>query len=647
MRAGLKLQDPGKPKDLTQIELDGSYAPAVEARFHGSVTDQLSWVANFNATLIGGTLGPTGSVGVEDLIAQYKLANEFQIWAGRLLVPSDRSNFAGPFFMIPWNYPGFYVAGAPLGPKDGPNGRDQGVTVWGNALDAKLKYYVGAYALDYALSPGTATSSQPYYSGRISYTIQGSEGGYFGSSTYYGAKNIVTIGVGGQYQKNGAENVKTETAAACPGGPNCKDNFMFMGDLLVEEATSAGTFTFEGQYYKFTDGYVFAGAAPALVYAPEDGLYALVAYLAPKPINLQPMVRLQQTIDPGLDHLRCGPCIRDQGLRRAHRRDLRAHRSRHQHHDHRAEPGPKLHSARVSTAESLTTSRDSQERVERTGPQQGDSTRSGNILRQIEEAIVALCHPGGPKARRTSRALAAGHGLPRATLKVVPLVARGVLRPLRGLRMTANNFASISRSSARRRGDRGRARRRGRSWLPRRRRFPLHEKEPLGDAPGERQLLLDQEDRDLLLGIEPANHFPELVDDARLNALGRLVEQHALWLQGEGTTDGELLLLPAGQVTATAAHHRAQDGEEAKDEVGNVTMTALARERSHAKILLDRELWKNVAPLRDVGDSVPRALRHLRADELMTTEADTPRGGRDEPHDGPQAAWSCRPRCAP
>jgi hypothetical protein len=293
VRAGLRLQTTAQPKDMTEIHLDSSYAPAVEARFHGAVTDQFSWVANFNATLIGGTLAPTGSVGVEDLILQYKAADEFQIWAGRLLVPSDRSNFAGPFFMIPWNYPGFYVAGAPLGPKDGPNGRDQGVTVWGNAIDAKLKYYVGAYGLD-QFGPG----SQPYYSGRISYSIQGSEGGYFGSSTYYGAKNVVTIGIGGQYQKNGAEKAKDEAAAGCPGGPACKDNLMFMADALVEENTGAGTLTLEAQYYKFTDGYVFAGAAPDLVYAPEDGFYFLAAYLLPKPINLQPMVRLQQTVDP-------------------------------------------------------------------------------------------------------------------------------------------------------------------------------------------------------------------------------------------------------------------------------------------------------------------------------------------------------------
>jgi hypothetical protein len=299
VRAGLRLQSVEQPKNMTEIHLDNdAYDATAEARFHGAVTDNFSWVVNFNATLNAPTLAPAGSVGVMDLIAQYKAAKEFNIWAGRLLVPSDRSNFSGPFFSLPWNYPGFYVHGAaPLGPKDGPTGRDQGVTVWGNALDDKLKYYAGAYGIDVE-GPGT----EPYYSARVSYTLQGSEPGYFGSSTYYGAKNVLTIGVGGQYQKSGAEIVKSEAAAGCPGGPACKDNFTFMADILAEEnVTGVGTFTFEGQFYKFTDGYVFGALGPAAtpLFAPEEAFYLLAAYLMPPPINLQPLVRLQQTVDPG------------------------------------------------------------------------------------------------------------------------------------------------------------------------------------------------------------------------------------------------------------------------------------------------------------------------------------------------------------
>ena len=42
-----------------------------------------------------------------DAIISFDLMDEFHVWAGHLLVPVDRANASGPFFMIPWNYPGF------------------------------------------------------------------------------------------------------------------------------------------------------------------------------------------------------------------------------------------------------------------------------------------------------------------------------------------------------------------------------------------------------------------------------------------------------------------------------------------------------------------------------------------------------------
>jgi hypothetical protein len=304
VRVGLRLQDQQKPLDMTEIHLDPyAYDTTVEARFHGAVTDHFSWVANFNATLLAPTLAPAASVGVMDLIAQFKAAKEFNIWAGRLLVPSDRSNFTGPFFMIPWNYPGFYFPGAPpLGPKDGPTGRDQGATVWGNVFEDKFKYYIGAHGIDV-----TGNGTQPYFSGRLSYSLQGSEPGYFGSSTYYGAKNVVTIGVSGQYQHNGADSATGMAAVVppvcAPGAAtgtqpvgSCKDMGIFMADVLAEESVAGvGAFNFEGQFYKFTDGYVFGPT-----FAPGEAFYLLAAYLTPDLGfgKLQPMVRWQQTADP-------------------------------------------------------------------------------------------------------------------------------------------------------------------------------------------------------------------------------------------------------------------------------------------------------------------------------------------------------------
>jgi hypothetical protein len=305
MRFGLILQDPDQPKKMSEIHLDqGGYSNAFELRLHGDVTDYFSWTANFNALIDGDGLGSaiigTGKgatfadFSIEDLIAQFKAVNEFQIWAGRLLVPSDRANFSGPFFMSPWNYPGFYIAGAaPIGPMEGPNGRNQGATVWGNVADDKLKYFVGVYGIDQG-GPNIATNpatANPFYSARVSYTLQGSEPGYFGSSTYYGDKNIVTIGVGGQYQKDGSENPTTKAPT---------DTFIGMADILAEEnVAGAGTFTFEGQFYAFNDGYNFGNSAG--LFAPREAFYALVSYLTPEPLGagkIQPMVRWQQTINP-------------------------------------------------------------------------------------------------------------------------------------------------------------------------------------------------------------------------------------------------------------------------------------------------------------------------------------------------------------
>jgi hypothetical protein len=291
-----------KPQNVNEVHLDTAYANVAEARFNGDVTKNFAWTADFNVSVIGGTLSPTGSVGIEDLILRYKAADEFQIWAGRLLVPSDRSNFCGPFFMSPWNYPGFYFNGPPLGPKDNANGRDQGITVWGNALDAKLKYYAGVYGLDQGFPVSSAAKSptaNAYYSGRISYSLQGSEPGYFGSSVYYGAKNVVTVGVGAQYQKDGSINTNPT-----PGGKLTTDTALFMADIMAEEnVPGTGTFNFEGQFYKFNDGYAFGPthADGSLIMAPGAAFYALVSYLTPEPIGigkLQPLVRVQQTMSP-------------------------------------------------------------------------------------------------------------------------------------------------------------------------------------------------------------------------------------------------------------------------------------------------------------------------------------------------------------
>jgi hypothetical protein len=308
---GVILQDPNQPKKFGEFHLDTTgYSNAAELRLGGDVTPFFSWTANFNALLDGGAVGSAGSgsqstfavLSIEDLIAQFKADDAFQIWMGRLLVPSDRANFAGPFFMSPWDYPGFYLKNAPpIGPMEGANGRNQGITVWGNVgPESKFKYYAGIYGIDQGGPNSTqGPTANAFYSARLSYTLQGSEPGYFGSSTWYGDKDITTIAIGGQYKHDGSVDLTSTTGGT-------KDTFVGIADILTEQnVKGTGTFTFEGQFYAFNKGLPFSsftdGANTIPIYNPREAFYAVVSYLTPENIGVgkfQPLLRWQQTIDP-------------------------------------------------------------------------------------------------------------------------------------------------------------------------------------------------------------------------------------------------------------------------------------------------------------------------------------------------------------
>ena len=90
-------------------------------------------------------------------------------------------------------------AGVPPGvppavPKAGPAGRDVGVAAWGVPLGGHIKYYLGAYQLqDPTLSP--------LYSGRVQVSLLSREPGWFHRTTYYGDRDLVSVGIGGQTRR--------------------------------------------------------------------------------------------------------------------------------------------------------------------------------------------------------------------------------------------------------------------------------------------------------------------------------------------------------------------------------------------------------------------------------------------------------------
>lgn len=276
LRSALRLQNPGDPKKVN----DQSLSYYAELHIGGAIYDKVNYTLNFNVQ--NQTNDYPGSVRVLDAIAQLDAMDEFHLWAGQMLVPCDRSNFSGPFFMSPWNYPGVYSVGsrsAFIGPAEGPAGRNTGTTVWGDFEKGLFKYYAGMFNL-------TDAGQSPLFSGRVNFAPIGKEPGFYHSSTYYGDKDVVALGVGAQYQKRGSLGVAPTDATGSPTGPAPIDDFSELNaDLLGEFRVGNSVITGEAAYYHFGGDY-----NPA-----DDAFYVLASYLSPKigVGSLQPLLRYQ------------------------------------------------------------------------------------------------------------------------------------------------------------------------------------------------------------------------------------------------------------------------------------------------------------------------------------------------------------------
>jgi hypothetical protein len=260
-RVGLKFNDPKKPTSIGDVGMDTIYG---ELHLSGSVYDKVGYTLNFSADIMGGP-----SLSIMDAIVQFDLADAFHVWGGHLLVPSDRSNFSGPFFMSPWLYPGVYPGkGYIQGPRTKAQGRDNGVVVWGDFGGGAFKYYGAMMNLDQPLA-------HPLYSGRLGWAILGKEPGYYGSSTYYGGQDVLAIGIAGQFQNDGSTLQ----------GFEFDDYSQFSADLLAEFKVGEGVITGEAAYYHTR------GDAEVT----DDAFFVLGSFLTPAVGigKIQPLVRYQ------------------------------------------------------------------------------------------------------------------------------------------------------------------------------------------------------------------------------------------------------------------------------------------------------------------------------------------------------------------
>jgi hypothetical protein len=255
-RSAIRVQNAQTPKKLNDQFVDELN---LELRTSGKVTDIIGWTGNF--TVDGRSRAEHGignpiafQAQALDIIGQLDFMDEFHVWLGRMLTPSDRSNFSGPWFIAPWNYPGVQFTGGYFGPRGTEEvGREVGATVWGDIGKGKFKYYLALLDLDgnYGVaSPKGYASENPLLSARLSYAIVGAEPGFYGSSTYYGGQDILAIGAAFQYQKDyhcgGAVGAPTWNCGTLGGKDNLTE---FNADILAEKKLEAGTPGIEAAYY--------------------------------------------------------------------------------------------------------------------------------------------------------------------------------------------------------------------------------------------------------------------------------------------------------------------------------------------------------------------------------------------------------------
>jgi hypothetical protein len=251
--------------------------------------------ATFNTERAG-----DGTINVLDGYAQFEFANEFNIWVGRMLPPSDRANLDGPYYLNTWLYPGV-VSQYPAKFA----GRDDGATVWGKVFDKKLVYSVGAFEGHNRIAGASNQGDNLLYAGRVAYNFLDPEPdpAYYESSTYYGSVDILTLAFAGQYEVDGV-------GTAAHRGDYAAWNF----DLLFEKKLSFGVVTLEGAYYHYDTGGVqdvstsFGGAGPTANVggiSQGDGYLIGAAYLIPGKVawgQFQPFFRYQN-YDNDLTHL--------------------------------------------------------------------------------------------------------------------------------------------------------------------------------------------------------------------------------------------------------------------------------------------------------------------------------------------------------
>jgi hypothetical protein len=229
----------------------------------GSLNKYIKGMLNTERSGGGSGLQSSGAnVEIIDANVQLQITPEVAIWAGRFLPPSDRANMAGPYYSSGGGGGYWANISSRYGWNGGVIGRDDGVAVVTSFLEDKVAVSFGAFEgankfrfsnagnpLDQGEGSTAARTlgadDNPMYAGRVQVAFWDSEPGYYGTGNYFGAKDILSVGISGKQQSDG---VISTTAVG--------DYSNYSIDFLMEKrGVGPGTVSLEAAYYVYdTDG---------------------------------------------------------------------------------------------------------------------------------------------------------------------------------------------------------------------------------------------------------------------------------------------------------------------------------------------------------------------------------------------------------
>ncbi len=211
------------------------------------------------------------SVNLLDAVAKFQF-DGFELWLGRQLPPSDRSNLDGPYYLnAAYSFPMVQSFGN-LG--KGCCGRDNGLAIHGDVNGGKFKW---AYGIFEGTEGGSDVDDNVKHTARIDFALGDPEPGFYTGSTYFGAKQLATLGLVFQHEEDAA------------GTATDKGDFTGIGaDILIERTLGSGAvLNLEGSYFDWDlddkSGHTGTNTGNLL---QGDSFLVLASYLMPNKVSL-------------------------------------------------------------------------------------------------------------------------------------------------------------------------------------------------------------------------------------------------------------------------------------------------------------------------------------------------------------------------